>query len=247
VGTAGVEAWAARWAPAGAPGAAEGRGAAPDRSDLLAHHRLIEAACAGGACLPVRFGTWLADAQALEVLLAARAPALRAALERLRGRRELALTVLWATRAAGDTTLEDAIPDQAPPRPGPGPGRRFLETRGRLWTAREQRRDVAAGLSRRVERLAGDLVGDLAGGGQTLRQRLCPGPEVALSSAILVPQGRVGVALERLRRPGAVAPAGAGLRVLVNGPWPPYSFCGPLESGAPDSGAPENTSPEGTG
>ena len=57
------------------------------REEMLAQHRVVEALCAEGDWLPVRFGSWVEDEEAARALLRAREPALLAALARVRGRR----------------------------------------------------------------------------------------------------------------------------------------------------------------
>src|SRR5690242_16015061 len=66
--------------------------------DMLQHHRNVEwLHAASGACLPVRFPTRVESAEALRELLEKHEAELLAALERVRGRCELAVTAAWAT------------------------------------------------------------------------------------------------------------------------------------------------------
>jgi hypothetical protein len=106
------------------------------------------------------------------------------------------VTVTWAD--------EPSSPE--PPAPATSPGKRFLEDRRRHYAQSDQRRAEA-------ERLARLIAADE----RVLEARHSP-TNVGLSSALLVhAEDAVGVA-KRLRS------LQEGVRILVNGPWPPYSF-----------------------
>lgn len=180
-------------------------GDAATRDDALDHHRIVEALCARQPCLPIRFGTRAADAGAARVLVAGREDELARALERVGRRRELAVTLLWLDVAA---------------QPGRGhaiaapPGRAFLERKRIAYEADERRRADAEALARTLE---GALAADQA----DVRHAFCPSPEVALSTAILAPAGEAEAMKERVVR---VASGLGGVRAVVSGPWPPYTF-----------------------
>jgi hypothetical protein len=170
----------------------------PGRAELLTQHALLEHAV--GACLPVRFPTCLPDELAVRELLEGRRDELLSALEHVRGRAELAVTMTWTGQAP--TTTEAPIETTTP-------GRRFLEERRRRHVQADKRRAEA-------ERLAGLLEADP--GVVDARHTLCPSDQIALSSALLV--GREHASAVRKR----VEDLRQGIRILVNGPWPPYSF-----------------------
>src|SRR5207253_523645 len=143
---------------------------------------------------------------AAQASLAGRADQLRAALDRVAGKSELAVTLLWAKSSVGS----------APPSPDPsiGPGRRFMEERLRRHAAREARKARAAEL---VECLVAELSVERA----LVWYEICTSEAVAVSLAVLIPSERAAerkAVLERL--------AGRFNDVVgvVNGPWPPYSF-----------------------
>ena len=188
VRAAGLSAWAT---------ACEDGTFAPGRNDLLAQHELLERAL--GLCLPVRFPTWVADEEALRVLLERRRAELLAALDRVRGRVELAVTVTWQTQR----------PASPPPVVATSPGKRFLEERRRHYAESDQRRAEAQRLATLIE--ADQRVVEA-------RHTLCPSPEIGLSSALLVGNDDALVVAKRL---GGLR---EGVRILVNGPWPPYTF-----------------------
>src|SRR5438445_11880814 len=86
-----------------------------ERPDALEHHQLVERICAAQPCLPVRFGTAFATSDAARASLDKRAAALHAALTRVAGKTELALTLLWR-ESPGPLLIESAA----------GPGRQYM-------------------------------------------------------------------------------------------------------------------------
>ncbi|HEX2186900.1 MAG TPA: GvpL/GvpF family gas vesicle protein, partial [Chloroflexota bacterium] len=213
-----------RWYAAGTVGALvtalpEGQAGPWGRADLLVHHELVVAACERGPCLPVRFGTWITGEDALRRGLAERAAELGRALERVRGRRELAVTLLWRDGAGGEGTGATAVPAPEPDESGrssgpAGPGRRYLEARWAGFAAERRRRETVAGW-------AGELAAACGLGDSDVRHTICPSSGVALSSALLV-QTELATALKE--RVLALGRSWGVVRCLVNGPWPPYSF-----------------------
>lgn len=179
---------------------------AATRDDAFEHHRVVEDLCARQSCLPIRFGTRAPDAEAACALLAARQDELTSALERVGRRRELAVTLLWLdaeTRPGRGHTLVAGLP-----------GRAFLERKRGLHAADEVRRATA-------EALAARLVADLAADQADVRHTFCPSAKVALSTAILAPAGEAEALKEKVVR---VASGLGGVRAVVSGPWPPYTF-----------------------
>ena len=170
------------------------------RADLLAHHAIVSGLSAQVDVLPARFPTWLADEQALRGQLDRRQADFGVALERVRGRVEIAVTALWA----------DEIEDLRPPE-APTPGRKYLLGRQQVFTGTDKRRMRSRQLADELERLVGD---DLV----EVRHQVCPSATVALSSAVLVPRASAENVKTRLAR------AARDVRILINGPWPPYTF-----------------------
>jgi hypothetical protein len=174
-----------------------------ERPDALEHHRLVERICAAQPCLPVRFGTAFATVDAARASLDQRAPALHAALARVAGKSEIALTLLWREPPA---TAESV--------PGTGPGRRYMEARKAALSARESQRARADAL---VERLIAELAIDRS----LVWHETCTSAAVAVSLAVLVPNDR---ALERKAELARIATGLPDVIPVVNGPWPPYTF-----------------------
>jgi hypothetical protein len=167
-----------------------------DRSDLFEHHEIISTLhAAADACLPARFPTWLADGT-----LQQRRVALLRGLERVRGRCEVAVTAVWTV---ADQPLA--------PTPAPTSGAGYLRARQRQFAGSDQRRERARGLASEIERLVADNLLEA-------HNTICPSAGVALSAALLVPRASVVDVIARLPR------VQRDVRILVNGPWPPYTF-----------------------
>lgn len=193
----GLGLWSTEWAP----------DTKLERSDALEHHHLVERICAAQPCLPVRFGTVFESAEAATASLDNRAAAVRAALARVAGKSELALTLLWAN-------LGGSAPHPPSMSEADGPGRRYMEARRAEFAAQEARRARAESL---VERLIGDLTIER----QLVWHETCTSPSVAVSLAVLVPTER---AHERKAELARMAGGLTDVVPIVNGPWPPYTF-----------------------
>jgi hypothetical protein len=186
------------------------------RDDAFAHHDLVAVLCDAGACLPVRFGTWLNDEAAARRSLEADQDRFTAAVDRLDERREVAITLLWldgGSAGGGDPA--------GPAKTEAGPGRSFLERQRAIYAVTDDRRAAAEGFA---ARLAEELAVDQA----DARHESCPSPEVALSLSLLA--GKDEADALKARATAAVA-ALAGVRGVVSGPWPPYSFAEELGGG----------------
>jgi hypothetical protein len=167
---------------------------------MLEHHRIVtEVFTRVAACLPTRFPTRV-DAARLGVLVADQRTDQKRQLELVRGACELAITAVW--------TGSD---EPAPLPTGTSPGRRYLLERQRAVSASDRRRARAVELADELERDLADMLRDV-------RRQVCPSATVALSSALLLPTAKADIARGRLPR---TAP---DVRILVNGPWPPYTF-----------------------
>jgi hypothetical protein len=175
--------------------------AAFTRGDLLAHHDVVSGIFARAqALLPARFPTIFDNVAAVTDRLGAREQELKSRLDRVRGCCELAVTILWTT---ADEPSVTAVSES--------PGRNYLMQRQLAFAGSDRRRARARDLADELERLAQpNLV--------TVRHSILPSERVALSSALLVPRSHaveVGARLVRTEH---------DVRILVNGPWPPYTF-----------------------
>ena len=190
---AGLGVWSTEWE----------RGLELERGDVLEHHRVVERLCAAQPCLPVRFGTTFANGDAARSSLEKNGARLRAALERVAGKVEIALTLLWR-----EPETPAVVPSEA------GPGRRFLEERRARFAAADARK-------KRAERLVAELVEALAVDRALVWHETCTSESVAVSLAVLVPADR---ALERKAELDRLASGYRDVMGIVNGPWPPYTF-----------------------
>jgi hypothetical protein len=169
------------------------------REDVLDHHRVVgEVFAQVEACLPARFPT-VVDAARLESLVAEKHANFESQLDKVRGRCELAITATWTTPEEPASVSAEI-----------SPGRRYLLERQRSLSVSERRRARASELADRIEREV-DVACDS-------HRQLCPSPTVALSLALLVPKSTAEAIKARLPR------TGPDVRILVNGPWPPYTF-----------------------
>ena len=185
--------WSTEWAP----------DIKLERPDALEHHRLVERICAAQPCLPVRFGTAFATPDDARASLDKRAAALRAALARVAGKSELALTLLWREPSAPPAVQSAA-----------GPGRQYMEMRRAEFAAREARRA-------RADSLVEAVITELATERQLVWHETCTSDSVAVSLAVLVPTER---ARERKAQLEQIAARFADVIPVLNGPWPPYTF-----------------------
>jgi hypothetical protein len=181
------------------------------RDDAFAHHDLVAVLCDAGPCLPVRFGTWLADAEAARRSLEAEQDRYVAAVDRLADRREIAVTLLWQDAPRTEGRGHAVAPS----------GRAFLERRRAANAVTDERRKAGEAFA---ARLAADLAVDQA----DVRHESCPSAEVALSMSLLAGRDEADALKAR-----ATVAAGAidGVRAVVSGPWPPYSFTEELGNG----------------
>jgi hypothetical protein len=167
-----------------------------DRRDLLEHHEIIsQLHSATDACLPARFPTWLDDE-----MLGQRREQLVSALERVHGRCEVAITAVWTTSDDEPARAERLTP-----------GMSFLRARQRYFAGSDRRRARAHELSVDIERSVGASLVDV-------RSRVCPSDMVGLSMALLLSRATAAEVIARLPR------SQPDVRILVNGPWPPYTF-----------------------
>lgn len=170
-----------------------------DEETLWGHESVADALMADAAALPMRFGSVLANADAVRAMLRDRAGELGRALDRVRGAVELGVRIVLDEEPA-ETTPGGAAAAR-------GPGTTYLLTR-----LDRQRR--SAELAQRV----GERLGALA------RDHILvstPARAPHLSTAYLVDAERVDefkAAVERLDSELG------GVSLVLTGPWPPHSF-----------------------
>lgn len=193
----------------------ETEAAALGRSALLAHHELVRRVHdALDGVLPTRFPT-LIDEPGLREHLATHASAYAAALARVQGRVELAVTARWSDESASPPAAADSPSDAE--TDASAPGARYMARRRRELSAAQVQTDRAASIAGALERV-------LPAGAEVAQLRLAPSTTVALSVAYLVQRTAIEDTVAALTRPRH------GVRILINGPWPPYSFATVMRS-----------------
>ncbi|MFN8636747.1 MAG: GvpL/GvpF family gas vesicle protein [Chloroflexota bacterium] len=179
---------------------------------VLRHGAIVEALQQCGPTLPVRFGTVVPDAEAVVCALEERHPELYSALTWLGDKVEIGLTVLWDHLPDDDDPRSKGSPDDDGTEHGPGA--RYLRRRLVVARREEARRQIARTIVRELDAALGTLVLDR-------RCSLAPTERLAIRAAFLIEPIRFdacrhAIAEVRERHPD--------LRVLVSGPWSPYSF-----------------------
>jgi len=179
------------------------------RDDAFAHHKLVTAICDQGPCLPVRFGTWLVSEDVARRSVQEGEARFVAAVDRVGDRREIAVTLLWQDGSGPPEPagVVGVAPDGAP-------GRAFLDRKRTDHAATDSRRGTADDLA---ERLRSELAVEQA----DVRHETCPSLEVALSFSLLARRDEADALKARATAAVAALP---GVRGVVSGPWPPYSF-----------------------
>jgi Gas vesicle synthesis protein GvpL/GvpF len=184
------------------------RGLQHTTENVLRHGAIVEGLQQRGLTLPVRFGTVVADAETLARTLAERHAELTADLARLGDKVEFGLTVLWDRPPGGDDGRSSGPVDED------GPGTRYLRARLAVSRRDAARQEAARTIARELDAALGSQVLDR-------RYSIAPTDRLAVRASFLIEPTRFGACRQaidevRRRRPD--------LRVLVSGPWSPYSF-----------------------
>jgi Gas vesicle synthesis protein GvpL/GvpF len=173
---------------------------APDA--LWIHERVLERLMTDRAVLPMRFGTRLADDDALQESLARRQQEFLGSLDRVRGRVEIGVRAMQPLDAQHVNGARSATPARDAMS-----GRAYLEAKLRN--------------GRRVEREAAAIHEPLAALAAASARQAARGPDELLRASYLVDRAAVArfrATVERVQR------ADPGVAILCTGPWPPYSF-----------------------
>jgi hypothetical protein len=185
---------------------AEARAPALDLEGIRRHHEVVRAASESVTPRPVRFGGWARD----HSVLADR-------IRRRRGELEAALTAVFGCVELG-VTLEHASaePESGVSGETPAGGRAYLRELSHVYAERRRRRAERDAMVERLRAALMELTTD-----ERVRYLRPPG---LVSVAHLVARDR-----EARYRDSVAAFASEhdqAVRVLVTGPWPPYSFAG---------------------
>jgi hypothetical protein len=182
----------------------------PTEDNLWRHEAVVEALMADRAVLPVRFGTLLADDAAVQAMLTAHYADFVTSLERVRGRVELSLRVLWNDRRPPTTDRRKHLGGQ----------RSAVSGRSYLLARLEEERQRRA-WRQRAETLAGELHTPLAHLAVESTRQVLLTPRLLLTAAYLVERDQVAAFKQEVEALSAAYPA---LRFLCTGPWPAYNF-----------------------
>lgn len=192
-------------------------------ANALRHEAVVEALGRVGPALPVRFGTTLPDESAIVRALSDRYATLLADLDRLTGTVEYGLTALWKEPA------QDRLPEGRSPDPGApggdlpgGPGTRYMRARLAMYQQEAARRDRAAEAARVLDR-------QLRPAALDGRWTIEPTARVAARAAYLLQQSSVEAFQQAFDASRAACP---NLRLVLSGPWPPYTFVTSPETSA---------------
>jgi hypothetical protein len=172
------------------------------RADLQRHDAVNRAVLATGLCIPMRWGTMVADRPACVEILGAQYERWLRTAERLRGRVELSAKLIVPTAPEPEVAVPSPIEDQ--------PGTTYLRTRQAHLAAQIMQEDQARELRTVVKHALDGLADSVV---VTHRGNLT-------AVAALVPHNQAGIAAERLR---SVLATNTN-RWIVGEPWPPYSF-----------------------
>lgn len=178
-----------------------------DEEGFWRHEGVVERLMAEVVVLPLRFGTTVTDAAAVEALLGAREEEFVRRFDEVRGAVELSVRAGLPDRApsAVPGTGEAAPPGAGAPPESSSTGTEYMRERSRLLEERDRARDALhdplAQLSRRALLLTG-------------------GGDAAFKGAYLVDADRVEAFAAQV---GTLA-GELQAEVSCTGPWPPYSF-----------------------
>jgi len=190
------------------------------------HERVVEHGFRRGPVLPARFGTLFSSLDALDRFIEQNRQTIIKFLDDVRGQEEWGIKALLE-RPAAKKWLGAQMVAAAANAPSRSPGMRYLQER-RAQAAADK--ELQRWLSGCCESMAGSL--DQYATDRRQRKILEDADpedsrELVLNLALLVPQERLTGLFAHIENINAQH-AGQGLSFLLNGPWPPYSFCPPL-------------------
>lgn len=193
------------------------------------HHSVVAAAMTGSVTpVPLRFGNWVEEEE-LQALLAERGARFAALLETVAGHVELGARIELreaasetGTGVVGGASASTDVPGESggpltgtsTGAGGDGPGTRYLRAASRRLEAADATRRRLESIADEVESAVTSLVVD------SRRTSDRSEPE-AIGLAHLVRRPDVKDYIERVRD---VRERAAEFRILLSGPWPPYSF-----------------------
>lgn len=182
----------------------------------LAHEQVVEHCAEHGTVVPMKLFTLFSGEERALADLRQRRPEIDRILERIAGREEWGVRILFDEAQARRIATESALRD-SPATTGKG----FLQ---RKKAEQDGVRTLAARLRNEVER----AFEELAAGAAEARRREPPGEAASrllLDAAFLVLREDAG-AFEQAVQRWSENLAGQACEVTLTGPWPPYNFVG---------------------
>lgn len=180
----------------------------------LVHEHVIESLMATRRLLPVRFGTIFSSEAALATALAARHASLCADLERLDGRVEIGVRVLWDGAARRTQAIESQRARRAERIAEAGPGLQYMQARMDELAVEHDLRRAAETLARAWEQHLTPRVA-------ALTTKILATEEIPVSIACLVTRSAIPPLVEAVAQ---FQQAESDIRAVCTGPWPPYHF-----------------------
>lgn len=183
----------------------------PTPERLLCHEAVVETLMAERATLPVRFGTIFSHADKVLEVLSQRYASFQADLDRVAGRVEIGLRVLWDVEAVRSGYQSD----RAVPRFGSdGAGARYIQERLASTAMERYQRSQAELLEAWCRECLGPITHDI-------RIRLLVTEKIPVSGAFLIQRERLDDMLNVVRR---MRGERVDLDLVCTGIWPPYHF-----------------------
>jgi len=195
----------------------------PDLPRILAFKKVVEAFHHAQTVIPMRFACLLDEPSAVARLLAQRRQPYEAILKELDGCAEMGVRIIPDSTDPGPPPpVDDAYSAHGISPRGDAPhqpqaGQAYLAAQKLLYAARDR-------LTRDEERLAGRVCAHLAE--HFIRCKTepsAPGRHRLISVALLAPRGSVPALRTAFRQLCSWETA----KLLLSGPWPPYSFAQP--------------------
>ena len=177
----------------------------PALDAVLAHNRVVEVAVSEAVTpVPLRFGQWLEDAERLEQAIGENAAHYRELLARFAGCLEFGLRV-----------IDPNAPEEAQEvRNAARTGREYMQALQESGKLADRNRAQAERVAARIREQLRDVVRDE-------RIDTARTTHAVVTMSHLVARENFDEYRERARRLRAAFPE---LRLLLSGPWPPYSF-----------------------
>lgn len=185
-----------------------------------AHDRVVKAAMAAGPVIPCRFCTIVADEGEVLRLLRRHAATIRQTLDRIEGRREWGVKVVYSPDAADDAGGDEERGDDRGPVQGAA-GRSYLLQKRRQGLRRSESLRDAQAAADECHRILSALSADAAL--LPTRDRGDNGRKLLVNAAYLVADAELqgfDAALAELQ----ARHARNGISLERTGPWPPYNF-----------------------